>query len=136
LEELKSKQRCAGVHLPRSLPKEKRKTIMTIQFIAMLQAIIALAAGGLIGLAFGKMQNTAREQNERRELSGELKSGWQLMPRSGTRVAYLLITLVLIQFVCPLLFRDGTQWWVSGGVVLGYGAMLYLQLRRRMSGGR
>ncbi len=109
---------------------------MTLQFIAMLQSIVALVAGGLIGVGFGKLQNLARERNERREQSGELKSGWQVMPGSGARVAYLLITLVVIQLVCPLLFHDGTQWWVSGGVVLGYGAMLFLQLRRRLSRGR
>jgi hypothetical protein len=32
--------------------------------------------------------------------------------------------------VCPLLFRDGTQWWVSGGVVAGYGWTLFQQLQR------
>ena len=48
--------------------------------------------------------------------------------------AYLLITLVLIQFICPLLFKnDSTQWWVSAGVVVGYGAMLFIQLRQRLT---
>jgi len=46
------------------------------------------------------------------------------------RVAYLLVALVLVQIVCPLLFIDGSQWWVSGGVVVGYGALLFRQLRQ------
>jgi len=103
----------------------------------MLGAIAALIVGGFIGTAFGMLQNLARRKNEEKEKRGELKSGWSLMPGSGARVAYLLITLVAIQIVCPMLFKGGmTQWWVSGGVVLGYGAMLYLQLRQRLSGNK
>jgi hypothetical protein len=103
----------------------------------MLASISALIVGGLIGSAFGMLQNAARRQNEKREAQGAFKSGWSLMPGSGVRVAYLLITLVLIQFICPMLFNNGsTQWWVSGGVVLGYGLMLALQLRQRLSGNK
>ena len=99
----------------------------------MLQSLAALLVGGIIGAGFGILQNAARRQNERRQASGELKSGWALMPGSGARIAYLVIVLALIQIICPLLFRDGTQWWVSGGVAAGYGLMLYLQLRQRLA---
>jgi hypothetical protein len=110
---------------------------MTTQFINMLAAIAALIVGGLIGAAFGMLQNLARRQNEKREQEGKLKSGWAVMPGSGARVAYLLITLILIQFICPVLFKNGTtQWWVSGGVAAGYGLMLALQLRQRLSGNK
>jgi hypothetical protein len=105
---------------------------MAIQFITMLASIAAIIVGGLIGAAFGTLQNIARRQNEKREQEGKLKSGWNLMPASGARIAYLLVTLVLVQLICPLLFHDNTQWWVSGGVVAGYGFMLYLQLRQRL----
>jgi hypothetical protein len=107
-----------------------------MQLINMLQSIIALIAGGLIGVGFGMVQNAARKRNERLAAEGKLESGWAVMPGSGRRVAYLLVTLVLIQLVCPLLFHDGTQWWVSGGVVLGYGVMLFTQLRQRLSRGQ
>ncbi|HWC58991.1 MAG TPA: hypothetical protein VHC44_04785, partial [Verrucomicrobiae bacterium] len=94
----------------------------------------ALIVGGLIGVAFGALQNAARRKNEKREAEGTLKSGWSLMPGSGARVAYLLVTLVIIQLICPMLFKNAsTQWWVSGGVVAGYGAMLFIQLRQRLS---
>jgi hypothetical protein len=110
---------------------------MATQFITMLASIAALIVGGTIGAAFGHLQNVARRRNEKRELEGKLNSGWQLMPGSGVRVAYLLVTLLLIQIICPMLFKNGnTQWWVSGGVVAGYGAMLFLQLRERMSGSK
>ncbi len=100
----------------------------------MLASIAALIVGGLIGVAFGQLQNVARRRNEQAEAKGTFKSGWSLMPGSGVRVAYLLITLVLVQFICPMLFRNGsTQWWVSGGVIAGYGAMLFIQLRQRLS---
>ena len=103
----------------------------------MLAIIAAIIVGGLIGAAFGQLQNVARRQNEKREAQGTFKSGWSLMPGSGVRVAYLLLTLVLIQFICPMLFKNGnTQWWVSGGVVVGYGLMLALQLRERLSGNK
>jgi len=106
---------------------------MPTQFVIMLQSIAGLIVGGLVGAGFGKVQEAARLRNERRQGSGQLKSGWAVMPGSGVRVAYLLIALVLIQLVCPLLFRDGIQWWVSGGVVAGYGFMLFWQLRKRLS---
>lgn len=107
---------------------------MMTQFMTMLGAIAAVVVGGSIGVAFGMLQNAARRKNEEQERRGEFKSGWSLMPGSGTRVAYLLVTLVLIQIICPMLFNNGaTQWWVSGGVVLGYGAMLFVQLRQRLS---
>jgi hypothetical protein len=90
----------------------------------------ALLAGAAIGYAFGLFQNLARRQNERLQDAGKLRSGWSLMPGSGTRVALLLITLALIQLVCPLLFRDGTQWWVSAGVLVGYGWTLFVRLQK------
>jgi hypothetical protein len=99
----------------------------------MLQSIAGLIVGGLIGAAFGMVQEAARRRNERLQGTGKLKSGWAVMPGSGARVAYLLVTLVLIQIICPLLFRDGVQWWVSGGVAGGYALMLFIQLRQRLA---
>jgi hypothetical protein len=100
----------------------------------MIQAIAGLIAGVIIGVAFGMAQDAARRRNEQREKEGKLTSGWAVMPSSGARVAYLLIALVLIQLICPMLFVSGTQWWVSGGVVLGYGTILFKQLRQRQTG--
>jgi hypothetical protein len=105
---------------------------MTIHLIDLLRDFVGLLAGGVIGLGFGKLQLAALRQNERREQSGRLKNGWSLMPGAGVRVAYLLVTLALIQLVCPLLFADGTQWLVSAGLLLGYGAMLSVKLRHQL----
>ena len=101
-------------------------------WFAFGRALLALIAGGLIGYAFGLVQAAARRQNEIKEAGGKLKSIWLLMPGSGIRVAYFLVALVLVQLVCPLLFADGTQWWVSGGIVLGYGWLLFAELRQRV----
>jgi hypothetical protein len=102
----------------------------------MIQSLTGLVLGLMIGVGFGMVQDTARRRNEKRQQTGDLKTPWMVMPGSGVRVAYLLVALVVIQIVCPLLFRDGVQWWVSGGVAGGYGLMLFLRLRERMSRNR
>jgi len=106
---------------------------MNIQITEVLRCVAALVAGGLIGYAFGTIQQMALRRNEKRQQSGGLNNGWSVMPGSGRRVAYLLVALVLVQIICPLFFVNGSQWWVSGGVVLGYGAILYRQLRQRQT---
>ena len=94
---------------------------------------MALLAGGVIGLAFGAIQDNARMRYERLQREGKFKSGWSATPGSFRRVAYLLVALALVQFLCPMLFAPGgiSQWCVSAGVVFGYGAALFRQLRRR-----
>ena len=98
-----------------------------------IKCFIALVAGGAIGVGFGMLQQAAMRRHERQQQVGELNSGWAVMPGSVSRVAYLLLALVLVQVFCPMLFTDGTQWWVSGGVLLGYGVILFQELRRRQS---
>jgi hypothetical protein len=109
---------------------------MQIHLLDIIRDLVGLLAGGIIGLAFGTLQQAALRRHEKLEQSGKLKDGWSLMPGSGARVAYLLIALVLVQYICPLLFADGTQWWVSAGLVVGYGWLLYRQLRLRMKTSR
>jgi len=102
----------------------------------IVRILLGLVAGGLIGYAFGLIQNAARLRNEKKQLEGKLKTGWSIMPGSGLRVACLMVALVLIQVICPLLFDDGTQWWVFAGVGLGYGWTLVhqiLRLRKEMA---
>jgi hypothetical protein len=106
---------------------------MHLQLTEIFRCLAALAAGGLIGYVFGTIQQIALRRNEKRQETGQLNSGWAVMPGSGRRVAYLLIALVLVQLICPLFFVNGSQWWVSGGVVLGYGTILYRQLRQRQA---
>lgn len=101
-----------------------------------LPSLFGLIVGGVIGVAFGMLQNAALLRNEKRQQAGGLKSGWSLMPGSGVRVAYLLTVLAAVQVICPMLFVDGTQWWVSAGVIGGYGSLLYRQLRRRIKESR
>jgi len=102
----------------------------------LARSALGLAAGSLIGYAFGLLQAAARRRHVQQERDGKLKNGWSLMPGSGARVAYLLVALALVQVVCPLIFVEGTQWFVSGGVVIGYGWTLYRELRRRIVAAR
>jgi len=97
----------------------------------ILRISLALIAGVFIGYAFGLIQNAARLRHEKRQLEGKFKNGWSIIPGSGARVAYLLIALLLVQLICPLLFVEGTQWMVSGGVAAGYGWALFQALRVR-----
>ena len=92
--------------------------------------IIAAAAGVVLGLAFGALQEAAARRNQRLQEEKKLKSGWAVMPGSFRRVGYLLIALVGVQVLCPFLFASQGPWFVSGGVVLGYGLVLYRQLMR------
>jgi hypothetical protein len=109
---------------------------MQIQLAHVLWSATGFMMGVLIGAAFGMIQDAARRRHERLQQAGKFNNGWAVMPGSMRRVAYLLVALALIQFLCPLLFTGGLQWWVSGGVVGGYGAMLYKHLRQRLAGNR
>ena len=103
-----------------------------MQITHIIWSVIGLIAGAGIGYGFGLVQDAAARRNQRLEDSGKLKSTWAVMPGSMRRVSYLVIALVLVQAICPLLFANGIQWWVSGGVVGGYGLVLYSQLRQKL----
>lgn len=97
----------------------------------IIRALAGLFAGAVIGLGFGWVQNLALQRNQKRQQSGSLHSGWAVMPGSMSRVAYLLLALVLVQILCPLLFVNRSQWWVSAGVVAAYGTLLFRRLGQR-----
>lgn len=97
----------------------------------LLRSLLALAAGGLIGTGFGFLQNRALRRNEEAQRLQGIPPRATAVLGSGRRVAALLILLVLIQVLCPLLFVNGSQWWVSAGVVFGYGGSLFCRLRHR-----
>src|SRR6266568_1769826 len=104
---------------------------MGFQLLEFMRALAGLIAGTIIGCSFGIVQSLALRRNEKLQQSGSLKTGWGVMPGSMRRVAYLMIALVVVQIICPLLFEGSTQWWVSGGVVIGYGAALLRRLKAR-----
>ena len=104
---------------------------METHLFDLFRSVLALLGGASIGYGFGLLQATAQRRYERNQQAGQLGNGWAVVPGSMRRVAYLLVVLALIQVLCPVLFVDGIQWWVSGGVVGGYGAQLFTQLRLR-----
>lgn len=107
---------------------------MPTSFIDTLRLPAALLAGGAIGLLFGLFQDLARRRYERLQQEGKFTSGWAATPGSFRRVAYLLVALAAVQFLCPVFFdpHSFSQWWVSAGVVAGYGVVLFRELRRRL----
>jgi hypothetical protein len=104
-----------------------------LQLMSVVWCLMAVLAGALIGISFGLLQNKAARRNQKLERNGNLNNGFAIMPGSMRRVAYLILALGLIQIVCPLLFTNHYEWWVSAGVVGGYGAVLFTQLRRRLA---
>lgn len=102
--------------------------------MTVVWSLMATLAGAVIGVSFGVLQTKAAQRNKQLVETGKLNSGFGVMPGSMRRVAYLIVALALIQLVCPLLFTTHCEWWVSAGVVGGYGAVLINQLRRRMLG--
>lgn len=106
---------------------------MTIELVRISGALLGLMAGAIIGWTFGLIQDAAARKYLRLQNAGKLSNGWTLIPGSMRRTAYLLIALAAVQVICPLLFRDGTQWWVSVGVVAGYGWSLWRKLRESLA---
>ncbi|MDE3058264.1 MAG: hypothetical protein KGJ59_09945 [Bacteroidota bacterium] len=98
---------------------------------AFVLSAAGFVLGGIVGFAFGTLQNAALRRNEQQQKAGSLKTNWLAMPGSMSRIALLLIILVVIQIACPLLFEGNIQWLVSAGVILGYGWTLYSKLRHR-----
>ena len=92
-----------------------------------LASIAGLIVGGIVGFGFGTIQNAALRRHKKRQHGGELKSGWAIMPGSMSRVAVFIMVLVLVQLLCPVLFEGAVQWFVSAGVVIGYGWTLMSQ---------
>jgi len=106
-----------------------------IQFMLVLRLILALLVGGAIGYGFGLVQLRALRRYEKMQIAGKLKHYVGVMPGSMRRVAFLLLVLLIVQVLCPVFFADGTQWWVSGGVMLGYGCHMFQQLQAKRKAG-
>jgi membrane protein YqaA with SNARE-associated domain len=106
---------------------------MQNSFNGMFWHSMAVVAGGLVGYCFGKIQEIAAQRYQKLQEDGQFKSVASMVPGSMRRTAGLLMALAAVQLVCPMLFTNGSQWWVSGGLVAGYGLVLYNQIRARMA---
>jgi hypothetical protein len=108
---------------------------MKLESLDIVRLPLAAIAGIVIGWVFGLIQNAALRRHQKLQLEGKLASGWNVVPGSFGRIAYLLVALVVVQVICPLLFAPGSiaPWFVSGGLVIGYGWTLFQQLRQRQA---
>ncbi len=109
---------------------------MNANLLNIVQWLIASFAGGGLGLAFGLLQKWARQRYEKLQQADALRSEWVVVRGSSRRIIVLLAALGLAQIICPFLFSAGGQWWFSGGVMAGYGVMLYRQIRLRLTAAR
>ncbi|HEY9154455.1 MAG TPA: hypothetical protein VIM69_04950 [Opitutaceae bacterium] len=100
--------------------------------IDLVKGTIAVLVGFGVGYSFGLMQENARLRNAALQAKGNFKLGVKQLPGTGRRIAYLLLSLLAAQLICPLLFRDGVQWLVSGGLLIGYGIPMWGQMRARL----
>jgi ABC-type Fe3+ transport system permease subunit len=105
-------------------------SIMNSSVVEALIVLAAVTVGWAIGFWFGSTQSSALLRNKQKRESGKLKSGWMIMPGSMSRVAMLLIVLVVIQIAVPMFFRENIQWILSAGIVLGYGWTFVKRLRK------
>jgi len=112
---------------------KKKVKIMNNQSFSLLFSILALISGGAIGLLFGLIQNKALLKNKRLQQQGKLKNNLVIMPGSFTRIAGLLIVLVLVQITCPIFFSGNIQWLVSAGILVSYAYTLLKQMYNRIS---
>jgi hypothetical protein len=104
---------------------------MKTQLLQIFIPICGMILGAVIGYIFGSIQNAALARHRKLQEGGNLKSGWNIMPGSMRRTAFLLAILGAVQLACPMFFDGGNvQWLVSAGVVIGYGWTLLQQLRR------
>ena len=104
--------------------------MLAIVFVDVIRDLLAASAGVIIGGSFGLLQSRALRKNEERRDRGDLNSHWRVMLSSPRRIVWFLLCLVAIQVLCPALFVAGAEWWVSGGVALGYGLVQFNNFRR------
>ncbi len=90
--------------------------------VSLVLGFVAVVIGGAIGYGFGSVQRIALRKHKKMQDVGKLSSGWLLIPGSMTRVALLIVVLVVVQLLLPFLFKDSNiPWFMSGGTVIGYG---------------
>jgi len=105
---------------------------MKLEFPEVILLLGGCVVGALVGAAFGFIQTAAQDRYRRLQESGRLHNAATIIPGSMRRIALLLVALVTIQIAFPMLFaKEGMQWLVSAGIVIGYGWTLVRQAPRR-----
>ena len=90
-------------------------------------AIFGLALGALIGMGFAWLQLQALRRNELLDQQRDIPGWLKQVPGSMGRVAFLLITFVLAQVVCP----RANVVWMAAGVAIAYAVPFLLRLKAK-----
>jgi hypothetical protein len=94
------------------------------------ESILGMITGCIIGLAIGIAQQVSRGRSVRIQKRKRILNAW-LAATGALKGAFIfLLVILLIQMILPALFDDDIKWMVSGGVVLGYAAILLDELGR------
>ena len=81
-------------------------------------------SGVVIGGAFAWLQLQALRRNELLESRQALPTLLKRLPGSGVRIAFLLLSLVLVQILLP----GVDKWWLSGSLAVSYAIPFGLRL--------
>jgi hypothetical protein len=108
---------------------------MQLDWMEWMRAAAGLVAGGVIGIAIGFYQAKTmgwKRSGKACEAPGPLASWRATWPGRLKRVFFVLAVLAMISLACPMLFTQGGKWWVTAGIGLGYGSLLFRRLRQAM----
>ncbi len=90
---------------------------------AILQAV---AAGIVIGGAFAWLQLQALRRNEMLEKRQAMPAFLRRLPGSGVRIAFLLLSLALVQVLLPA----ANKWWLTGSLLISSSIPILWRLTR------
>src|SRR5215813_6645454 len=98
-----------------------------IQITMDASAIIGLMLGAFIGLSFAWLQLQALRRNELFEQQREIPAWLKQVPGSAARVAFLLLSFILAQWLCP----GANVIWMSAGVAIAYAIPFIARLKAK-----
>ncbi len=93
----------------------------------MLPHFAGIFVGSIIGGALRWWQEAGLRRQEEHRLAAKPEERGAANLGQEMRIASLLVILVVTQLTCPMFFRDGMEWWVSGSLVAGYGGVVFHQ---------
>ena len=93
-------------------------------------SISGLLTGVAVGVTFGMFQHRALLRDQKQQETKGVQKRRLVVPSSFRRIFYLVITLLVIQIVCPILFKESAiQWIITAGIIVGYGWTLLKRIR-------
>ncbi len=103
---------------------------MDAELMYTILSIGAVIFGIGIGVVFGTLQHKALLRDQAQQANKGHKRRRLVIPSSFRRIFYLVMLLMVIQYVAPMLFKNASiQWILTAGIIIGYGWTLVRRLR-------